>query len=107
MCIRDRVWVAVNARRPNEAGANLLLQVLVLPWIAMLALLVAYQFFRLDHLFSFNEYVALGLWFGLGILNDLRLGILARQRLRSRWREAAAQRQSGKAGWLQWLLIGR
>ena len=47
------------------------------------------------------------LWFGLGILNDLRLGILARQRLRSRWREAAAQRQSGKAGWLQWLLIGR
>ncbi|MHB9009388.1 MAG: ABC transporter permease, partial [Limisphaerales bacterium] len=88
------IWVAVNARRPNEAGANLLLQVLVLPWIALLALLVAYQVFRLDRLFSFNEYVALGLWFGLGILNDLRLGILARQRLHSRWREAATQRQS-------------
>lgn len=94
-------WVAVTARHPNQAAANLLLRVCVLPWLVFLALLfsaaIAQEWrwvtWRLD------ENVALATWFGLGLLNDLGWLAYAASRTDRDLREAAAARFERRAGW--------
>lgn len=94
-------WVAVTARQPNQAAANLLVRVCVLPWLVWLggaialALLNTWKIWEPD----LSEWHALGSWFGLGLVNDLLwLGWARRQTLRH-FREAAAARFTGRRGW--------
>jgi hypothetical protein len=93
-------WVAVTARHPNQAAANLLMRVCVLPWLVFLALLfsaaIAQEWrwvtWRLD------ENVALATWFGLGLLSDLCWLAYAASRTDRDLREAAAARFERRGG---------
>lgn len=94
-------WVAVTARQPNQAAANLLVRVCVLPWLVWLggvitlALLDAWKVWQPD----LSEWHALGSWFGLGLLNDVFWLVWARKQTPRHFREAAAARFTGRRGW--------
>lgn len=97
-------WVAVTARHANQAAANLLIRVCVLPWLAFLALvflaaLAAEWRGRTGGSFDFDEHTALWTWFLLGLANDLFWLAYARVRMRRHFREAAAARFESKGGW--------
>lgn len=102
-------WVAVTARHPNQAAAGLLVRVCVLPWLVFVGLaigvglLATWGWWKPD----ISEGLALGVWFGLGLANDLFWLVYAqRQCLSGRLREAAAARfESHFAQW--WRLAGR
>ena len=102
-------WVAVTARHPNQAAASLLVRVCVLPWLAFLGLamvvglLNTWGWWKPD----LSEGLALGVWFGLGLANDLFwLAYAQRQLVSGHFREAAAARFEGHfARW--WRLAGR
>lgn len=97
-------WVAVTVRHANQAAANLLIRVCVLPWLAFLVLvflaaLVSEWRGRTGGSFEFTEHTALWTWFVLGLANDLFWLAYARVKMRQHFREAAAARFESKGGW--------
>jgi hypothetical protein len=94
-------WVAVTARHPNQAAANLLVRVCVLPWLVFLVLLFSAamaQEWRWVN-WDLGENAALVTWFGLGLLNDLGWLAYAATRTDPQLREAAAARFERRGGW--------
>lgn len=94
-------WVAVTARHPNQAAANLLLRVCVLPWLVFLVLLISAAIAQEWRWVSWNlnENTFLAIWFGLGLLNDLAWLAYAAIRTDHQFREAAASRFERRGGW--------
>lgn len=94
-------WVAVTARHANQAAANLLVRVCVIPWLAFLGGAMALALLDSWHVLRVNldEWEALGAWFGLGVLNNLFWLAHARRRTAHSFREAAASRYGGRPGW--------
>jgi ABC-type transport system involved in multi-copper enzyme maturation permease subunit len=94
-------WVAVTARHANQAAANLLVRVCVLPWIVFLLVLfgvaIAQEWGWARWNFGWNE--GLAAWFGLGLLNDLGWLAYAASRTDRQFREASAARFDRRGGW--------
>ncbi len=96
-------WIAVTARHPNQAVAQLLVRVCVLPWLVflggqtMVGLLDFWEIWRPE--LSEDHYLA-G-WFTLGLGNDLFWLAWARRQMTRRFREAAAARYTRRRAW--WL----
>lgn len=94
-------WVAVTARHPNQAAANLLVRVCVLPWVVFLVLVISVavaQEWRWVN-WDLGENAALAAWFVLGLLNDLAWLAYAATRTDRHLREAAATRFARPGGW--------
>jgi hypothetical protein len=87
-------WVALlaalTAKNPNRASGSAILRVLVLPWIAFAAVVVAGFWTAGAPGPSWKFY--LYLWFWLGIVADVAFGLPAWWQLRARFRELALQR---------------
>jgi hypothetical protein len=95
-------WVAVTARHPNQAVAQLLIYVCVLPWLAFLGGIMLVVLADHWHIWQpdLREGHLLAAWFGLGLVNDLFWLAWARRQLPHRFRAAAAVRFKGKhRGW--------
>jgi hypothetical protein len=97
-------WVAVKARHPNQAAAQLLLRVCVLPWLVFIVLTIAAGIAAEWRLVQWNwsERMVLAGWFLLGLLNDLGWLVYALTRPESAWRAAAAARYERSSAWWQW-----
>ncbi len=87
------MWLSLTAKNPNRATGMAVRRVLVLPLAVGLGIIVFSSF--APSAFSATEptwQFIWGLWFGLGMLTDLAFGLTAWRRLRTEFREAAAQR---------------
>jgi hypothetical protein len=87
------ISTALTARSPNRASVSTIFRVLILPSLAILAvgIMVFVSTITLATPgLGWGFYV--GLWFWLGIAADLSFGILAWWRLRTQFRQLAAER---------------
>jgi hypothetical protein len=94
------MWVALTARNPNRATGITVLRVLVLP---MVLLICAGIILAATAASDWNPNMALGMWFGLGLVADFAFGMSAFWNLQSGFRIVAMQRFSPRSSrWRQW-----
>ena len=92
---------ALTARNPGRAASGSVVQILILPGVAWVAiwLLAALAAMRGGDLPSGK--IMLGLWYGLGLAADIFFGATARHKLLTQFRLMAEQRFTPRAGFWQ------
>ena len=85
---------ALTVRNPNHTSIKTIFRVLILPWIAFVAIAIVVATDSGSDRPGWRFY--LGLWFMLGILADLGFGIPAWNQLRTRFRVLALQSLSAQ-----------
>ena len=98
------MWLGLTSRNLNRAIVGTIGRVLILPWGAFSAAMLALEGLgRLSggSLFQAGEHFSLYCWFGVGLANNCLFGVWwARRHLLNDFRKAATQRyQSEKIGW--------
>jgi ABC-type transport system involved in multi-copper enzyme maturation permease subunit len=96
-------WIAVSTRRPNHAAVQTLACVVGVPWVLLaggyFAWLVVSSLGQTSR--DPSEYEVLGVWFFTGLVVDLLLMAVARERLRRDFRRVASEPFAARAGWLR------
>jgi ABC-type transport system involved in multi-copper enzyme maturation permease subunit len=93
-------WASLTAPRATRAINATVARVLVLPWLIFCVLVVSMTALRMtpwappSQVLSFQHLVLL--WFGIGLVNNAVFGGLAWYNLHTRFREAAAERYTGR-----------
>ena len=85
---RAGLWTALTTKRHTRAVLSTLRRVMLLPWLAVLLLFFMASLSRGMSSGAVEIFVAL--WFGIGIVVDLGVGINNERRLRNHFRAAAA-----------------
>ena len=98
------MWASLTARNPNRATGIALRRVLVLPWVAMVVVIISGTMLSYFGQWNFSgAKFFLGLYFISGIVTDIAFGLGSWQRLQNEFREVAAQRYSaGPSLWSRW-----
>ncbi len=102
------MWVGLTTRRANRAAISVIGRVMALPWLVFgmaMPVLGTMMFFRSGR---FSLIFILGLWFAIGLVNDLLWYQLAKSSLVIRFRDIATQRfEVEKMGWFGRLFAGK
>jgi hypothetical protein len=87
------LWGGLNARKPSRLIGMTFLRILAAPWILFYTIcILAHRFIHdnpSDPVLNWKFYI--GLWFALGLLIDLGLGLQAALHLRAKFRALALQ----------------
>ena len=92
------MWQGLTAKNPNRATSATLLRILVLPCLAFGLVSLLISFVSLNAQVDLGPKSFLTLWVGLSIVADVGFGTLARHKLLTEFRLAAAQRYSPRVG---------
>ncbi len=96
------MWQGLAAKNPSRAPSGSLTRVVILPCLAYALVLLVAALASIREAPGWRFY--LGCWFGLSMAADFGFGRLARQKLLSEFRLAAAQRYAPRLGfWKRWL----
>ncbi len=96
------MWQGLTAKNPSRVSSGSLLRVVILPCLAYALVLLVVALASIREAPGWRFYV--GWWFGLSMAADLTFGGLARHKLLSQFRLAAAQRYAPRLGfWIRWL----
>jgi ABC-type transport system involved in multi-copper enzyme maturation permease subunit len=98
------MWQALVAKRPNHAASATVMRILVLPWLAFIAVCILMPFAR-DFPFDNPGSFLFGVWFVFSLAVDIGFGVRARNKLLSQFRLVAAQRYNPRASILKRLFV--
>ncbi len=105
------MWLGLSGRQANRVASAVMGRILVLPWVAFWMFMTFFSlwaaFFRAYSSYaSYSELMVIGVWFILGLANDLLWGTWAKIRLHRDFRRVAMQRYEGrKPSWVaRWLV---
>lgn len=85
------MWLGLNSNRSNRAARGAALRILVLPWLVFLGFITATAILNVGR-YSEPDNLALGVWFVIGMVNNLFFFTWARTNLRQRLRTVAMNR---------------
>jgi hypothetical protein len=96
------MWTGLAVRNPRHAFGAALVPVLALPWLGVGVAMTIFALlpYQMQQPFHWDGWPLL-LWFGLGVVVDLVLGLAARANLLKDFRLVAAQRYQPKPSWRQ------
>jgi ABC-type Na+ efflux pump permease subunit len=101
------MWQGLTAKNPNRATSATLLRILVLPCVGFAVVSLLISLVSLTAEIDLGPKFFLSLWVGLSIAADAGFGSLARHKLLTEFRLAAAQRYAPRAGfWKRLLGVG-
>lgn len=86
------MWLGLSVRQTNRAIGGAVARILLLPWAIYIGAVTLLAFIRISGGFTLGYEFHLGLWFTIGILNDLVFLSWARRNLHRRFREVVTQR---------------
>jgi ABC-type transport system involved in cytochrome c biogenesis permease component len=87
------MWQGLTAKNPNRVGGQTVIRILVVPWLALMGLLLLITLS--DH-FSWQGFITL--WVVCGFIADFGFAAFAYNKLTTGFRETAAQKYSPKQG---------
>ena len=98
MLVAD-IWVmhfvgmqlSLTSRKPTYSGSGVALRILFLPWFIWGGLMLLIVLISPDFLAWVDEYFVIGLWFFVGIANNLFWGLRAMNDLKANFRQVAAR----------------
>jgi hypothetical protein len=100
------MWQGLTAKNPNRATSAALLRILVLPCVGFAGVSLLISLASLHMEMDLGPKFFLSLWVGLSLAADVGFGALARHKLLTEFRLAAAQRYAPHAGFWKRLLGG-
>jgi hypothetical protein len=92
------MWLALVSRNPNRVAGAALIRIAVLPWVAYCAIALLISLSDRGRWWEPSKEFFLGLWFLLGLVADFIFARLAREKLLTQFRAAAAQRYAPRLG---------
>lgn len=96
------MWTGLATRNPRHAFGAAIVPILVIPWLVLGLVGTTMQFLPRELRNAFNwDGWPLVIWFSFSLLTDLGFGLLARHKLRTRFREVAAQRYQPRSSFWQ------
>jgi hypothetical protein len=100
------MWLALVSRNPNRVAGAALIRIAVLPWVAYCGIALLISLSDRNRWWEPSKEFFLGLWFVLGLVADFIFGRIAREKLLTQFRAAAAHRYAPRLGFWKRLADG-